>query len=354
MKVVLATDARTAGGVGRHMHDLGAGLIRRGITVEFAAPRESQIATVAADLGARFLAFEDGAIRADVWHLHLADTYDRTSLPALLRARRVARRLVVTEHLPRNNASDRTLTSDRRTPGAGIAKTVFKRIQLSLVDSIIAVSEGSRQFQLHRYTLPARRIVTIHNGVDLHHFRPAATSPITPDHDRTVVAVGSLIRQKGHDVLIHAVALAQQDWRVVVAGSGPQRAALETLASHTAPGRVELRGWVDDVAGLIQRATVVCLPSRWESFAYVALEAMAMGIPVVATRVDGVEEFLTHERSGLLVKPDDPMDLATAIDSIVRDQDYARRLADNGRKDAAAFGLDLMVDKTLEHYRSLL
>lgn len=354
MKVVLATDARTAGGVGRHLADLAGGLLPRGVQVSFAGPRGSSVGRVAADLEVPFVAFEDGPSRADVWHLHLADTYDRRSVRVLAQARVSSRRVVVTEHLPRSNASDATLTDDRRTPGAASAKTMFKRVQLGLAHSVIAVSEGSRRFLIDRYGLRPDRVVTIHNGVDLDRFAAAAVTRPPAGDPPVVVAVGSLIRQKGHDLLIRAAAQSRAGWRVVVAGSGPQHDELVRLAGAVAPGRVEFRGWVDDVRALMLGASVVCLPSRWESFGYAALEGMALGRPVVATRVDGVDEVVHDGTSGLLVRPEDPAALAAAVDRVVTDARLAGELADNARRDVAAFGLESMVGKTLTHYRSLI
>jgi len=353
MRVVLATDARTAGGVGRHLRDLAEGLRARQVEVSLAAPGGSGIAGVAADLGLRFTAFEAGLDRADVWHLHLADTFYRPSVPLLLRARRAGRRVVVTEHLPRSNASDAALSPDPRTPGAALAKTVFKRGQLGLAHSVIAVSEGSRRFLIGRYGLSARRVTGIHNGVDLDRFTPS-DSPRPSGGRGAVVAVGSLIRQKGHDVLIRAAARSRLGWDVVIAGTGPQEPDLRRLAGSEAPGRVRFAGWVDDIPRLMREAALVCLPSRWESFAYVPLEAMAMGLPVVAARVDGVDEVVTHESSGLLVRPDDPEALAAAVDRVLGEAGLAESLGRNARRDVTGFGLARMTDMTLNHYRSLL
>ena len=348
MKVVLATDARGAGGVGRHIRDLAEGLIRRGVRVRLAGPAGSRLTEVADRLGVRFRAFEQGADRADVWHLHLADTFDRRSLRVLAGARLNSRRVVVTEHLPRTNASDPDLTADRRRRGAYLAKTVFKRLQLGLAHSVITVSTGSRRFLIDRYGLAGSRIVTIHNGVPL----DGPPRPLDASA-KTVLAVGSLIRQKGHDVLIHAAAATGNDWTVVVAGAGPHHDDLTDLAHRVAPGRVRLSGWVDDVPALMARASVVCLPSRWESFAYVPLEAMAMGVPVVASRVDGIDEVVTDGTSGLLVEPDDPRALAAAIDRLIDDTRFAGAVRDSARRAVAGFGVDTMVDKTLAHYHRL-
>jgi glycosyltransferase involved in cell wall biosynthesis len=353
MRVVLATDAHTPGGVGRHVEDLATGLMSRGIEVSLAGPRSSAIADLATDLRIPFAPFADGPDRADVWHLHLARTYDLRTLPVLARARLTSRRVVVTEHLPRSDASDASLSHDPRTFGAATAKTAFKRLQLGLAHSVIAVSEGSRRFLMNRYGLDASRVVTIHNGVDVARFAP--TSARVPGVQApTVVAVGSLIRQKGHDVLIRAAARARTPWRIAVAGTGPQLEALERLAEEVAPGRVAFHGWVEDVASLMRESAAVCLPSRWESFNYALLDAMTVGRPVIASRVDGTDEALSHGASGLLVPPNDPVALAAAVDQIVEDSTLAGHLAATARRDVAAFGLDHMIDKTITHYRSLL
>ena len=351
MKVILATDAGQPGGVGRHLTDLARGLRKLDAEVSFAAPAGSAIERTAAELGARFVPFQHGLEPADVFHLHLANTYDRRSVPVLARARRASRRVVVTEHLPRSDASDPRLTDERRTVGAYTAKTCFKRLQLGLADSVIAVSRESRHFLLSRYGLSPDRVRTILNGVDIGHFvpGPARAGKGVP----TVLAVGSLIWQKGHDVLIRAAGLAQRDWNVVIAGAGPQHGPLARLADLLVPGRVRFLGWHEDVRALMREASVVCMPSRWESFAYVPVEAMALGRPVVASRVDGVNEYICHGSNGLLVEPEDPAALAAAIERLLGNPARTAELAWAGRRDVGRLSLDRMVEQTYTHYRSL-
>ena len=353
MKVTLATDAGSPGGVGRHLTDLARGLRRLDAEVTFAAPAGSAIERTAAEFGSWFVPFEHGVEPADVFHLHLANTYDRRSVAVLARARRRARRVVVTEHLPRSNASDPGLTVDRRTLGAYTAKTCFKRLQLGLADSVIAVSRESRHFLLSRYGLNPDRVRTILNGVDIGHFAPGPARVRGRGGVPSVLAVGSLIWQKGHDVLIRAAGLARRDWTVVIAGAGPQHAALARLADLLAPGRVRFLGWHEDVPALMREATVVCMPSRWESFAYVPVEAMALGRPVVASRVDGVNEYICHGSNGLLVEPDDPAGLAAAIERLLGNPTRAAELAWAGRRDVGRLSVDRMVEQTYIHYRSL-
>jgi len=142
----------------------------------------------------------------------------------------------------------------------------------------------------------------------------AARAPAAPPY--RVVALGRFVRKKGFDVLIDACArllAAGMDVTLDIAGEGPERAALAALVQrHGMTDRVRLRGWVDDVAGFLDAADLFVLPSRDEPFGIVVLEAMARGVPVVATATTGPREVL-GEDAGLLVAVDDAKALAEAI-----------------------------------------
>jgi glycosyltransferase involved in cell wall biosynthesis len=167
-----------------------------------------------------------------------------------------------------------------------------------------------------------------------------------------VVALGSLGRQKGFDVLIEAARLARGDWTAVVYGSGPQLPSLAgQVAASGQAARVRFAGWVERPDEHIREAQVVCMPSRWESFPYVALEAAAAGRPVVGSRVDGLDEIILSEETGLLVASECPAELATALDRLAASPDLIplwgvaahRRVSNHYR-------LDQMVDGVLEIY----
>src|SRR5580704_5685237 len=178
MRIVLATTARQRGGVWRHIMDVAAGLRQRGHDIEIELdPKASMLCGEASRQG--FTVREPSSRPApDVWHLHLADTYSRESLWSLVSARRSGAVVVVTEHLPRTDASDPSARSHSGSsrPGAWAAKTAFKQFEFSLSDRVIAVSESSRRFLLMRYGVPPRKVVTVLNGV-----RPGNVVPSTPE-----------------------------------------------------------------------------------------------------------------------------------------------------------------------------
>jgi glycosyltransferase involved in cell wall biosynthesis len=164
-----------------------------------------------------------------------------------------------------------------------------------------------------------------------------------------LLVVAALIPRKGIDVLIEAVArLARDDLHPAlwIAGSGPLRPALERqAAARGLDGRVRFLGQRDDVRDLLHACDVFVLPSRHEGLGVAALEAMALGRPIVASRVGGLAEAVVHEETGLLVPPEHPVALQWALARLVRDPELRARLGRNGpRRVARSFRAERMVD----------
>lgn len=179
---------------------------------------------------------------------------------------------------------------------------------------VFAVSESTRAHLLRR-GVPPRRVVTLHNFVGLE--LPAVVPD--PDEDGTIRAafLGRLSPEKGADVLLKALAwTSHRALRLSVFGDGPERERLELLAAELSlDDRVRFEGFRDDVVARILASHVVVLPSRSEGLPMTMLEAMALGRPVLATRVGGVPEVFDASLGGELVPPDDPAALAAALDS---------------------------------------
>ena len=139
-----------------------------------------------------------------------------------------------------------------------------------------------------------------------------------------VAFVGRLTAAKNVGLALRAVERVPEATLVVV-GDGEERARLERLAGE----RVRFVGAKPraEVLGLLAVADVAVLPSAWENFPHAAVEALAMGTPVVATRVGGVPEIVHDGENGLLVEPGDDAGFASALERVVRDDDLRARLA---------------------------
>ncbi|MDQ3747284.1 MAG: glycosyltransferase, partial [Acidobacteriota bacterium] len=153
------------------------------------------------------------------------------------------------------------------------------------------------------------------------------------DGERVVLTVGRLSREKAQADLLRAFArLARENSevraRLVLVGEGPERAALERLAAELGiGGRVVFAGQTSDVAPFYAAADLFALPSHSEGSPYALLEAMAAGVPVVATRVGGVPEIVSDGESALVVAPRDDEALAGALARLLSDESLARALA---------------------------
>jgi glycosyltransferase involved in cell wall biosynthesis len=149
-----------------------------------------------------------------------------------------------------------------------------------------------------------------------------------------LLVVASLVHRKGIDVLLKALARLASDglepvlW---IAGEGEEHSNLERLSTRLQlTKQVRFLGQRDDVADLIQASDLVVLPSRLEGLGVAALEAMALGRPVVASNVGGLAEAIDDEHTGLLVPPEDPAALAAALARLTQDPALRRRLGDAG------------------------
>ena len=207
------------------------------------------------------------------------------------------------------------------------------------VDAVIAISAGVRDALL-RVRVRPERIRVVPSGIDVEALAapPAARAALRrewgiADDEIAVVVVGALERRKGHAVLLEAavrLAPAALGLRYVFCGEGREAAAIERAAGAL-DGMVRLVGFRRDVPACLAAADVVALPSHQEGLGVAALEAMAAGRAVVASRVGGLAEVVVHERTGLLVPPGDPPALAAALARLARDPALRARLGAAGR-----------------------
>jgi len=169
-------------------------------------------------------------------------------------------------------------------------------------------------------------VTVVHNGVEDVRVTPAPRPTEAP----LVGWIGRLAREKGVDVLLAALAELPGVTALLV-GDGPERGTLEALVARLGIGeRVIFAGWQAEPRAFLHALDVFCLPSRSEAFPLAILEAMLAEIPVVASDVGSVEEAVS-ENTGLLVQPEDPRALASAIRRLLESPDERRRLGEAGR-----------------------
>jgi glycosyltransferase involved in cell wall biosynthesis len=225
--------------------------------------------------------------------------------------------------------------------------------------AVITLS-GAISEQVAACGVPAHRIHQIPPAVDLAALSPPppwpATIPAPSEDAPLIVAIAALTREKGIDVLLDAAARLHRTHpalRWLVMGDGAERPALLAQRARLGlEGVVDLPGSVTRPEGALPRATLLVQSSRHEGFGSVVLEALALGVPVVASAVGGLPDALAGG-GGILVPPEQPVALASAIAGLLTDQERRGELGTAGRAAAAGFSVDLLVQRTLDVYRSL-
>lgn len=225
---------------------------------------------------------------------------------------------------------------------------------------VIAISDSLAAFVRDVEGVPASKIVRIHYGLD-----PASmTSRARPGGLRNelnigggvplIGAVGRLAEQKGLRYLIEAFGRVRdsvKNARLVIAGDGPLRADLEARSASFG-GAVHFLGWRDDAPTVMADLDVLCVPSLWEGFGLVSLEAMALGKPVIASRVSALPEIVADGETGLLVPPAEPVALADAISALLGDPARMRAMGARGRERLERkFTVEQMARQHAEVYR---
>jgi glycosyltransferase involved in cell wall biosynthesis len=228
----------------------------------------------------------------------------------------------------------------------------FERLAARWCTAILVVSEHERVAGLSARIGTADQYRVIPNGVDPEEFS-AEPEPVPG----RILVVGRLARQKRPDIAIRAFAQVRErnpSAELHLVGDGPLRFELTALIAELGVAdSVKFLGLRDDVPALLSRASCLVLSSDYEGCPYSVLEAMAAGVPVVATKVGGVPE-LVDERNGLLVEPGQPDELAEAVSALVADPRRARALGRAGRERVRSeFSLQRMTDAVKAVYREV-
>jgi glycosyltransferase involved in cell wall biosynthesis len=352
----------TVGGAERQLHGLARALRRRGGEVLVlthavpGAPRSDEIDGVPVYRGIRTLA----------WGPVFGLTYMLSTLAALLRLR--GRYDVVQCQQLYLHAPVAVLCQTLggapavvRLAGQGPQGDVGVMRAMRGGAALLRVAARARRFvalsregaaEARDLGVPPERVALIPNGVLL----SDDGTPGRPAGGDFLLYVGWLRRAKGLDDLLEALARMEDRLELRLVGDGPERAALEARArTLKIADRVRFVGQVADPSPHYAGARLFALPSLGEGLSNALLEAMAFGLPVVATRIGGNVDLVEDGVNGLLVEPGDPAQLAAALTRLLRDEPLARRLGAAARRTVlGGYTMDRTVARYVDLYRAAL
>jgi glycosyltransferase involved in cell wall biosynthesis len=372
LRVLYISNSIAMGGMEIHMLDLARAMVARGNSVMAVVPTLSELDSQVSRLAEAGVRVErlniDGAqsftqlvqawmqlrrwvveFKPDVVHQHRTGPF-HGKWAVLAACSAGARTIVATEHQPAYRLSG--------------ARRWINRIVDVFVDKIIAVSEADRTQQIEMTDRPANRIVAIHNGIDIRKFALPSREELAlrrqeldiPEDALLIGTLARLVPQKGIAYLFSALSKLPGNWVALIAGDGPLRQDLEQQAKQLGiDPRVRFLGFCAEPAHVLSTFDVFVLPSEWESFGLAPVEAMAMGKPVILSRVGGMSELVIDGESGIYVAPGDVMALASALDLVLNDAILRDLLGRAARaRVEKLFSLETMAEKTQSLYCSLI
>jgi len=227
-----------------------------------------------------------------------------------------------------------------------VENVLRKRVEkwaLSHADLVITLTQRLRSFYLENRILPADKVVRIPDCIDADGFsslcKDGSKDIIAkrfqiPQDKKIITYVGRVAIEKGWKYFVEmAQEFIENDVHFVICGDGNQRVKLEkTIDDKKMRARFTVTGFIpiEDVVGILKLSDMLVIPSIHEEFGSVALEAMAVGCPKVATTVGGISEVIRHEKNGLLASPRSPRELAVNGQRILDDITIREKLAVEG------------------------
>jgi len=234
----------------------------------------------------------------------------------------------------------------------------LERLAVLRADRIVVVSHNMAR-RVMAWGVPRTKIRVVHNACliegSVHHHLPAWRPEASP----LVAVIGRLSPEKGVDVALrvhHLVARNCPEAQLLIAGEGPETVKLQRSTERLGIGSsVQWLGYQEDLSNLYRQIAVLLIPSRSEGLPNVALEAMAHGVPVVATAVGGVPEIISDGHNGFLAPSEDVEGLASRVIQLLEDASLRRYLGHRGREDVASrFSPEARVQALAEIYHEVL
>lgn len=247
---------------------------------------------------------------------------------------------------------------------ASVRRRWLRRAAGALTDAYVAVSPTTAAVARQLRDCAPKKLSVIENGVDVRRFVPdeVARHAIReelgiPEAARVVGSVGRIAAEKNYPLLIRAMEpLLDETTRLVIVGDGAELSELRTRCARLPGGAfVHLTGARDDVPALLAAFDVFALSSRTEGLPLVVPEAMAVGLPVVATSVGGIPDVIAHEQSGCLVASGDEQALRYWLERLCRDRSKAAEMGWTARATALGrYSSESMVARYLSLYEKVL
>ena len=241
--------------------------------------------------------------------------------------------------------------------GLDVEKLIYAKRKYK---KIIAVSEGVKNELIRYYRLPNEDIVVIPNGVDLEEFKPDLEKrrKIREKHgieENEIVLMfsGHEFKRKGLEYIIRALPDVKEYVKLLVVGKDNQNPYKELASKLGVLDKIIFAGFVPDISEYYAASDIFVFPTAYEAFSLATLEAVASGLPILATKVNGTEELIKEGYNGFFIKRE-PKDIAEKINIFVEDENLRKQMSRNARKTAEKYSWDEVAKRTLKVYEEVV
>ena len=277
-----------------------------------------------------------------ILHVHYAIPFSPAAILARQMAPELNLKVITTLH-----------GTDTSLVGAAPYFHPVTRFSIEKSDAVTTVSKYLSKESIDTFNIK-RNISVIPNFVDLEHYKNKAPKL---KKEKTVLHISNFrpVKRTLDVIKIFARIAAFVQARLVLVGDGPDlNRALELARLSGINDRIELSGVVDNVAPYLQNADLLLLPSDSESFGLVALEAMASGVPVVASKVGGLPEVVPDKKAGFLIQSGNIEEMSLRSIQLLSDEKQHKKFSDEGIKASREFSCDLIVPRFEKLYRDII
>ncbi|HEX67912.1 MAG TPA: glycosyltransferase, partial [bacterium] len=358
MKILHLITTLDLGGAERHLYFLVRETIRKGYQIEVAYLKgQGKMEPFFRKLGVK------------VFPLHMKTIFDPRCIFSLYRLIRKNRYSIIHTHLFKADflggivgkfAGCPRIISTKHNIDLYLKNQIFGllgRWIASIINyRVIAISYAVKDFLL-KLGFPKKKIVVIHYGLGEISLtgKSVRKELLIPEDKIVITCVARLYPQKGHIYLIQALEKIKKTYSnfvCLLVGDGPLRNELEReVKRRNLEKEVIFMGWRNDVGDILAGSDFLVLPSLWEGFGLVILEAMSLHKPVVATRVGPIPEIIIEEKTGILVSPQNVEELSNAILRMISEPELRRKMGEAGwRRLRENFSLEKMIEKYVKFY----
>ena len=238
--------------------------------------------------------------------------------------------------------------------------TIPERIIVKKAKKLIAVSEGLKRELMEEYNIPKNKVCVIQNGVDLEKFKPNEEErkkirekySILEEELILMFSGAAEFERKGLRYIIESLPYLK-NVKLMVLGKGKQEPYKKLAKRKNVLNKIIFTGFVPSIVEYYCAADVFVFPSFYEAFSLATLEAVASGLPLITTKINGTEELVKEGYNGFFVKRD-PKDIAEKINILIKDENLRKQMSKNARKTAENYSWDKCAKRTAEVYEELL